>query len=172
MSSPDCTPEEWRAVAGYEGVYEISSHGNLRRAIRGVYRMLRGCLNELGYRFYHLRNGNRSKTARAHQLVAIAFIPKPAGDVEVNHKDGCKTNNHVENLEWVTHRRNVEHATETGLVPRGSDLPHAKLTAESVAEIRKHLSEGVLLQREIAVKFGITPSNVSAILRNKSWNHA
>ncbi|MFA5409310.1 MAG: NUMOD4 motif-containing HNH endonuclease [Bacilli bacterium] len=105
--------EEWKDVEGWEGVYQISSHGRLKS--------FKGCpsgrvlsnKNKTGdYFSVVLRRGRRGirQSARIHQLVAAAFLKKPLNKTEINHKDGNKQNNRADNLEWVTRRENMLHA--------------------------------------------------------------
>lgn len=115
--------EEWKPVQGYEGFYEVSSFGRVRRLERLVktgikhseYRYSRGGVLKQhqkrgGYLSVDLSKGSVVKTINVHKLVATAFIPKPDGKTEVNHKNCDKTDNRVENLEWVTPRENKDHA--------------------------------------------------------------
>lgn len=121
--------EEWRPVVGYEEDYEVSSTGRVRsidrmRQTTGRYgetrtSHIKGVEKKLldswdGYLETHLQhteNGkHRDYYARVHRLVAEAFIPNPENKPQVNHKDGNKKNNHVENLEWVTEAENTQHA--------------------------------------------------------------
>ena len=108
--------ETWKAVKGYEGLYEVSRTG----IVRGIRRS--GCTGEplrpqewRGYLSVILTKGCVSKHKKVHRLVAEAFIPNPEGKRTVNHIDGRKTNNAVENLEWATHSENYRHAYATGL---------------------------------------------------------
>lgn len=111
------------------------------------------------------------RTFRAHRLVLMAFNPvEGMEDLEVNHIDGNKKNNKLENLEWCTASENQLHAFRTGLqIPRrGAECWQTRLTEDQVKEIFELRRQG-WLQREIAERFGCTPSNISAILRGKSW---
>lgn len=95
--------EIWRPVKGYEGVYEVSNLGRVRRLwpISGHTRQLKLFLrSENGYVAVNLSRCNRSVIKSVHRLVAEAFIPNPNGLPQVNHKDENKTNNKVSNLEW------------------------------------------------------------------------
>jgi hypothetical protein len=100
--------EEWRDVVGYEGLYEVSNYGKVRRSDTGA--ELKGNINSYGYRVVRLTHNGRAKDFKMHQLVAMAFIPNNYGARTINHKDGDKENNFVENLEWCTPKQNARHA--------------------------------------------------------------
>lgn len=116
------TALEWRPVVGFEGLYEVSSEGHVRRVGPTKGARVGRCLNPTHggrgpYYFVTLRRNGRSHSPVVHRLVAAAFIgPCPDGH-EVNHKDGTKRNNRVENLEYVTRSQNTKHAHDMGLFP-------------------------------------------------------
>lgn len=87
----------WKPVKGYEGVYEVSNNGNVRRC-NG--KMLKPKVEKSGYVRFHLSKNNVAKSVSAHRIVAVAFIPNPNNYKTVNHKDENKENNDVSNLEW------------------------------------------------------------------------
>lgn len=105
-----------------------------------------------------------------HRLLALTFIPNPEGKEEVNHKDGDKLNNDLDNLEWVSKKGNAEHAQEMGLVPAmvGEKNGRALLTEEQVIDIYKNLLDGSP-NTEMSRKYGITPSTVLSIKKRKNW---
>lgn len=111
-------------IKGYEGKYEISDDGivySLKRKSRNGKtiggRVLKGGIYPNGYGFVILTDDWRNESRHlVHRLVATAFIPNPHKLPCVNHKDGNKRNNNVENLEWCTHLDNVRHAIRTGLI--------------------------------------------------------
>lgn len=105
---------EWRPVVGYEGLYEVSSLGEIRsfpniRHKKIKYLKLRK--NIKGYLQIGLGSAKNRKTIKIHRLVAEAFIPNPDGLPCVNHKDEDKTNNRAENLEWCTYLYNTRYGT-------------------------------------------------------------
>lgn len=73
------------------------------------------CLNRHGYKIFGISENGKTTTVRLHRALAICFIPNPNNLPMVNHKDGCKTNNNLDNLEWVTAQQNVQHAWDNGL---------------------------------------------------------
>lgn len=113
----------------------------------------------------------KKRTFRVHRLVMMAFNPvENMDELEVNHLDGNKKNNKLENLEWCTASENQKHAFRTGLqkARKGESSNFAKLTEEDVKQVFELRKQG-LLQREIVEIVGCTSSNISAILRGKSW---
>lgn len=99
--------EQWKPVVGYEGLYEVSSHGNVY-SMR-TKKILR-TYNQNGYLHVHLyKNGHRKNWA-VHRLVANAFIPNPENLETVNHIDENKTNNHIHNLEWMSRGDNIRYS--------------------------------------------------------------
>lgn len=107
----DLLLEEWRDAIGFEDFYEVSNYGNVRS--KDSRNMLCGGLNSYGYKVFILSKNRMRYTCKGHRLVAMAFIPNPENKHDVNHKDGDKANNFVDNLEWVTRGENVTHARET-----------------------------------------------------------
>lgn len=112
----------------------------------------------------------QKRTFRVHRLVATAFLPNPQNKKEVNHIDGNKENNSLENLEWSTRQENAQHAVDIGLMKprRGEDCSFSILTEEQVREVFTLREQG-LLQREIAEIMNCSSSNISYILRGKTW---
>jgi HNH endonuclease/NUMOD4 motif len=170
--------EVWRAVVGWEGWYDVSSWGRVKRlrfskVTRNTWpgKILKpGSAH--GYLHVSLhRDDGFHQTRTVHTLVAAAFLgPRPEG-MEVNHKDGIKTNNFPWNLEYVTPSENQLHAYRIGLKENahGEENWQSKLTDDVVRAI---LEIGYTKPLgEIAAQFGITKSNVCYILRGKTWKH-
>lgn len=129
---------EWRSIKGYEGVYEVSNDGRVRRIAgwsnkNNGYRHPTGELKQdcvKGYPQIALYKNGEKKRFKVHRLVASAFLPNPLNLPQVNHKDGNKGNNNVKNLEWVTQSQNMKHARDTGLCP--NDTPRMRRARSEV----------------------------------------
>lgn len=175
--------ERWVAVAGFEGLYEVSDHGNVRSLARHVKtnnnKMLfcKGqSLNPwtvYGYEKVGLNSDGNSRQVHVHRLVAESFVsPERECQTHVNHIDGNKTNNHYSNLEWCTVSENNSHAIDTGLnYQKGSANSQSKLNEMQVRIIRRLCEVEYGNAREIGSLFGVTKSLVSHINRRKIWNH-
>ena len=115
--------EEWKPIKGYEGLYAVSSLGRVKSIARKTYTGNRGvperilkANNQHGYLCVILQRNGIVKGFKVHRLVAEHFIcEKPFEDAQVNHIDGNKLNNSVNNLEWVTPLENTHHAMKHGL---------------------------------------------------------
>lgn len=164
--------ESWRVVDGWSR-YEVSNWGRVRNVRTGL--ILATPLYTSGYPQANLLQDGRKKRLQVHRLVAIAFIsPPPFLGAQVNHKDGVKTNNVPDNLEWVTDQQNKQHAKRLGLVRyrpvRGEEHGNARVTAADVFEMRRLRGLGMKYV-DIAQRFGLTPSAVSDNIRGKRWRH-
>ena len=114
--------EIWKDIDGYQGLYQVSSYGRIKSLshVNHLGRLRPECilgarLSDRGYHTCVLYNNGKPKSFRVHQLVGKAFIPNPLNKPHINHLDGVKGNNMVENLEWVTISENQKHAFKTGL---------------------------------------------------------
>lgn len=151
---------EWRIIEDFP-VYEVSNTGLIRRREKQnliAPRMLRNGYMQLG-----LCRGSGQIFRMVHRLVAFAFIGTIPEGMEVNHKDGNKLNNHVDNLEYVTHRQNMIHARSS------LGNPGKKLTSADVVEIRRRLGQKHR-HADIATEFGISKGTVMYINTNRVWN--
>lgn len=107
------TSEERANIKGYEGLYTIDRKGNVYSFYKN--RVLKPAPTNWGYLTVQLFKNKKGKTFKIHRLVAEAFIPNPENKKCVNHIDGNKLNNAVENLEWATYSENLKHAWVHGL---------------------------------------------------------
>lgn len=107
--------EIWKPIEGTKGFIEVSNEGRVRSLLRGAPRVLKVQPDKKGYLRLRVTIDREKTCFKVHREVAKAFIPNPDNLPQVNHKDGCKSNNAVENLEWCTNKENARHAMSTGL---------------------------------------------------------
>ena len=121
-----------------------------------------------GYSIVCLHVNGKQKNEYVHRLVAKTYIPNPDNRKEVNHINGIKTDNRVENLEWCTAKENTNHAVSMGLRNnKGENNYLSKLTEEQVLLIRADYRS----QREIAKDYKVTDQIIGRIKRRQTWNH-
>ena len=164
--------EIWKDIEKFEGVYQVSNNGRLKSFKHGRERILKGGLNSKGYPHAILRLGSIAICAKLHRLVAIAFIENPENKPQVNHKNGIKTDNSVENLEWATNRENMDHAMLNGLrrkYPKGSEMTNAKLNENKVKGIREMHPEKS--EHALARLMGVSRSVIHDVLSRRTWKH-
>ncbi|AGY48385.1 HNH endonuclease [Bacillus phage Slash] len=165
--------EKWKDIKGYEGYYQVSDLGNVRsldrkdtRGYEWKGKILRLKINKNGYCFVALSKGSKVSYPRVHRLVAEAFIPNPENKRCVNHDDGNKSNNKIDNLFWATSSENNKHAYETGLKE-----PYLKLTQEEAEWIRKNY---IPKHREFSYgalgkKFGVSAGCIRNVVLKKTY---
>ena len=166
--------ENWNAVVGFEGVYEVSDCGNVRRIARGKGAVLgknRKLVNRGGYRQVILSAGNKVTLHWVHRLVAFAFLgPPPSPVAHVNHLDGDRANNHLSNLEWTSASGNLAHAYRIGRRSVSETQRSRVFNEEDIRAIRK-LSEDGARTAVIAGMYGVTRASIGAIISRRTWAH-
>lgn len=152
--------------------YEVSNTGMVRRLTTSmlsvrwpVGRHMTQQVNDSGY----LRVKINGKYVFVHKIVAETFITPKVDDLQINHKNGCKTDNNVSNLEWVTLTEKMRHAIRTGLMKpvRGEKHGMSKLTEESVRDIRSVNCVAKIM----AKKYNVDTSLINYVRQRKIWAH-
>lgn len=161
--------EVWGEIEGFPN-HKISSLGRLKSfGVKKEGVIIKGFLDKDGYRRHFMRYKNKSKNKQAHRLVAETFIPNPENKEQVNHKDGNKLNNKVDNLEWCSCQENITHACKTGLRKnKGEHNAKAKLKGYEVSQIKHALSLGVK-PKDLAKEYGVTRPTIYGIKNKKTW---
>lgn len=167
--------EIFKDIYGYEGLYQVSNFGRIkslpkkrRNVLTGGFsvsktKILTPVEHKNKYLFVDLYNNEGNKIKSIHRLVAIAFIPNHENKPQINHKDGNKQNNHVDNLEWVTVKENIIHSVQNG-------FSHTKLLPGDVRVIRRLLLSGYR-HNDIANMFNVKRCVISDISANRTFNH-
>jgi hypothetical protein len=173
--------EQWKDINGYEGLYQVSSEGRVKSLKRIVVtrdkvkrtlceKVLKLGLCGGGYLIAGLSKNNKRRTLRVHRLVMESFRPTEDSSLQVNHIDGNKLNNMVENLEWCTASENIKHSYKNGMSScfYGEKSNLSKLTNKDVNRIRMAGRCG-MQTKEIAKIFNTVPANINHILSGKNW---
>lgn len=173
---PDLEGEVWNPFVGLEGIFVTSNKGRFKRIFNKRYpvdKLAKPFIHKdgdgyvqvptchLGQKTYHL----------AHRAVALAFIPNLLNLPDVNHKDGNKSNNCVENLEWCTKSENMKEAYRMGLAKsrKGEESNWSKLTEVQVLEIRAIGKS--MKQKELSDIYGVDRRTISKIINRERWGH-
>jgi hypothetical protein len=170
--------EAWRPCPGFEGWYEVSDLGRVKRVKAGrgthVGKIQQPAVCKNGdYLYVTLHTMGKAYPKAVSRLVALAFLPNPLNLPEVNHKKGKeKWNNAVDNLEWSTRSENMQHAFGTGLFGdrKGENHTQARLTWEQVAEIRgRHIPGRNGNAAALAKEYGVSYSHIWGIATGRTW---
>jgi hypothetical protein len=165
--------EVWKDIKDFEGFYQVSNLGNVKR-LKGKgsvsERLLCRKIDRYGYVKRVLCRYGKCFFLTEHRLVANSFIENPENKATVNHINGIKTDNRVENLEWNTQLENKQNAVNSGLTNlKGNNHPRSKLTEIQVLEIKDvGLSK---TKTFLSKKYGVSRITISRIINNVNWNH-
>jgi hypothetical protein len=161
--------ENWKPVSGYEGVYEVSDYGRIKRLKKAQGATSGGILKPAllpdGRLKVVLCVESIGRNFKVHILVSRAFLGIPASGLEVNHKDGNPANNYLSNLEYVTPKENSIHARRVLLRGAGESHYKSKLTADIVKQIRQRIEPHPTLARD----YGVSISTIQDVRAGRTW---
>lgn len=173
------TGEIWRDIPGYKGYYQASSIGRVKsldrpssnpinKTEKGI--VLKPSIKR-GYDSYVLQKDGKRKYLSCHRIVAITFIPNPNNLPQVNHINGVKADNNVDNLEWCTAKHNINHAWDTGLShSKKGSLHHNSILKEAdILKIRRLF--GKKSSSKIGELFNVTRGCIESIKHRRTWVH-
>ena len=160
----------WKVIDESDGEYEASPDGEIRNAkTKHILKQFKG---KDGYMRTQIA-GKINKTVLVHRIIAMTFIEPIEGKEFVNHKDGNKSNNSVENLEWVNRSENIKHAYENKLItrPTGTKNPRNKLSLEQVEFIKNNYKprDKEFGAKALGEKFKVSPKTICAVFHGQNW---
>jgi hypothetical protein len=173
--------EIWKSVKGYEGFYEVSNLGRVRTIARiaiGLSKLKnprktpvkakikKSRINQSGYVTVALVRNNVSAVTYLHRIIATAFISNPKGYKIINHKNGIKSDNRIENLEWCTSGYNNQHAINTRL----RKPARAQIDEKMAYKIREMRSQKLTYEK-IGELVGISKASIGAFLRGTNYKY-
>jgi hypothetical protein len=164
------TNEVWKSIKDYPN-YQISNLGNvksLNNYKRNYYKILSPSLSKSGYYQIGIRLDKKRIYHTIHRLIAIHFIDNNENYKCVNHKDGNKLNNSIENLEWCSYSINNKHAYDNGLNKNNENHGRSKLSNSDVLLIKESLINNIS-QRKLAIQFNVSQACINYINVNKTW---
>ena len=153
-------------------LYTIDEFGKVKNTKTNKY--LKGAINSKGYLRVELHLNKKIKKFFVHRLVAEYFVENPLNKEQVNHIDGNKLNNNMNNLEWVTNQENRNHAIKNNLTKNlcGEEAPWSKLTKKDVIFIRSEYDKKETFNaKKLSKKFKVSTSQILLVAKRKSWKN-
>lgn len=174
--------EVWKDIPDYEGIYQASTLGRIKSLEKTLksrfgFRKMKGKILKVnekpnGYCYVILQDNLNTKTFRLHKLIALTFIPNPENKPQLNHINGIKTDNSVDNLEWCTAKENTNHSILNKLRNQLVAKSHfSKLAENDVLDIRYLYDKGRKDIKELANIYEVREETIRLIIKRKTWKH-
>lgn len=163
--------EIWKDIDGYDGLYQVSNLGNVRSFKRGKLRIMAFSTNKYGYHKITLHDNKVKKHTTIHQLVAKAFIPNPENKPQVNHINGIRNDNRLENLEWCTAKENTNHSIEILNSRKIGEHHSCSILDTKTVLLIVDLDKKGFLIKEISNITGVKSSTINNVINGRSWSH-
>jgi len=174
--------EVWKSISEYENLYSVSNLGRVKshkRKVRNRHgfrfcreKILSNTNNGVGYLICGLSKKGKRKNFLIHRLVCYSFLDSDLNKTIVNHKNGIKTDNRVENLEWCTQMENIKHSIDNNLVDQlGSKHHSSKVNESDVLKIRSIYIKHYFGYKKISEMYNISWVNVRNIIKRRTWRH-
>lgn len=164
--------EIWKDITGYEGLYKISNLGNVF-SIRSNKTLIPHSMG-IGYLGVGLYTKSKGVNKKIHKLIADYFIPNPENKKCVNHIDGNKLNNNINNLEWCTSLENNRHAwfNKLNRAPKyGDRIPNSIFKDNEIRELRKLIRSKLYTLTSIAKSYKVSLTTISSIKTNRTYGY-
>lgn len=161
--------EIWKDIKGFRELYQVSNLGRIRR--KDTYKVLKPLKLTKGYRGVRLYyEVGKATTKKIHRLVATYFIDNPLNLPQVNHKDGDKNNNRVDNLEWCSNDYNMNHAIVNQLILKGEQRSFSKCTEKSLLLLQDLIDSGFTI-KQLSIIYNVDKHVMGEIIKGNTYKH-